>query len=99
MRRMGPIHIRPIRRIRPIRPIPPADNRHRFIDFHRCPALAYRSLMQTQLATRLKQAPFLSILSIAFFGFLLLAFVQKWSASQSQAPGCISSVGMVDSIG
>jgi acyl-[acyl-carrier-protein]-phospholipid O-acyltransferase/long-chain-fatty-acid--[acyl-carrier-protein] ligase len=55
--------------------------------------------MQTQPATRLKPAPFLCIVSIALFGFLLVAFVQKWSASQSQTPGCISIVGMVDSFG
>jgi hypothetical protein len=72
---------------------------HRFIDFSDLPELVDSYLMQALPVVHRKPAQFWRAIHISFFGFLLLAFVQKWSPSQSQAPGCISIVGMVDSIG
>jgi acyl-[acyl-carrier-protein]-phospholipid O-acyltransferase/long-chain-fatty-acid--[acyl-carrier-protein] ligase len=60
------------------------------------------SCMQAQPATRPPTAPFfrsgLIAIPIALFSFLLVAFVQKWSASQLQTPRCISILGMLDFI-
>jgi acyl-[acyl-carrier-protein]-phospholipid O-acyltransferase/long-chain-fatty-acid--[acyl-carrier-protein] ligase len=83
-------------------PIEGLDTAYSFIDFLK---LVLRSIgypMPTQPSTRTKPETlsrgFLVALALALFGFLLVAFVQKWTASQSQSPRYISIIGMGESV-
>jgi hypothetical protein len=49
--------------------------------------------MQASPVVHRKPAQFWHAIHISFFGFLLLAFVQKWSASQPQALGVFPALG------